>query len=647
MRAKVSLDVGETTTMTNIRIPMTIDSMQRRNARRRSTLCWAAVCLAACGQLSVTAHASSAKRVIVMVADGLGFNSVAATRYYRGAPAVYESFDYQLGMQTNSANNPNGYDPDLFWDSEPYNNGGATGSASAATAMFAGQKTLNGRLNISADGEPITNFFEEVAAAGMSIGAVSSVEISHATPAAVYAHNSSRFNYAAIAVEGIYGSNPLEDLPNNSSRPQAGDNNNYDAMNYHGNLTVLMGAGHGDYDSNGNMNERQTNRWAGGDAAWADIIDGSPPNDWTFIDEKADFEAIAAGQNVPEKLLGIAQANTTLQYHRGNTPADSNNPSGVAFNPNVPTLATMSTAALNVLSQNEDGFAVMIEGGAIDWAGHANNLPRLIEEHIDFDDAVQATVGWINAHDPTWSETLLVVVSDHETGDLWGPGGDFDPVVDNGVGMLPGHSWQSGNHTNSLVPLYARGAGAERFASKIIGVDENMVAGYGLENSGFDGSYIDNTAIYDVMKHAVFVSAGDLNGDGDLNAADIDMLTAALRAGSTDMQFDLDGSLAVDNGDVTYLVETLLGTDFGDANLDGSVTASGDAALLLANLDGVQGNKGWADADFDGDQQVTASADGGVLLENLGNDSAAVPELTSLILSLTSLTLLLCRRRAP
>ena len=443
--------------------------------------------------------------MIVMVADGQGFNSVTATRYYRGAPAVYESFDYQYGMQTNSANNLAGYDPVLFWENGRYKRRGATGSASAATAMFGGEKTLNGRINIGVDGEPVTNFFEDAAAASMSIGAVTSVEISHATPAAVYAHNSSRNNYAAIAVEGIYGTNPLDNAPNSSSSPQAGDNNNYDALNYHGNFTVLMGAGHGNYDNSGNATPEASNRYVGGDAAWADILDGSPPNGWTFVEEKADFEAIAAGANVPDKLLGVAQAHETLQYRRFGNPDDPSTPSGVAFNSNVPSLATMTTAALNVLSQNDSRFAVMIEGGAIDWSGHDNDLPGHIEEQLDFDDAVQATVDCSNAHDPTWSETLLIVTSDHETGDLWGPGGDFDPIVDNGAGVIPGHSWQSGNHTNSLVPLYAQGAGAEFFASKVINVDDNLVAGYGLEASRFDGSYIDNTAIYEVLQRAALV----------------------------------------------------------------------------------------------------------------------------------------------
>ena len=80
----------------------------------------------------------------------------------------------------------------------------------------------------------------------------------------------------------------------------------------------------------------------------------------------------------------------------------------------------------------------------------------------------------------------------------------------------------------------------------------------------------------------------------------------------------------------------------GDANGDGAVTASGDGAVLLANLGGALGTQGhadgskdWADGDFSGDRSVTASADGGTLLANLGTDSAAtvpVPEPESMLL---------------
>ena len=55
----------------------------------------------------------------------------------------------------------------------------------------------------------------------------------------------------------------------------------------------------------------------------------------------------------------------------------------------------MTKAALNVLDNNRNGFTLMIEGGAVDWAGHAFNSGRLIEEQDDFDKSVEAVVNWV------------------------------------------------------------------------------------------------------------------------------------------------------------------------------------------------------------------------------------------------------------
>ena len=191
------------------------------------------------------------------------------------------------------------------------------------------------------------------------------------------------------------------------------------------------------------------------------------------------------------------------------------------MNANVPTLETMTKAALNVLDDNSAGFAVMIEGGAVDWAGHANQLDRLIEEQIDFNNAVQAVVDYLenNTNGNNWGNTLLIVTADHETGYLWGDGtgsffdvndnGVFDEgtdyahVTNNGVGILPGASFHSGSHTNSLVPLFAKGAGSEAFNFCIEGRDPNLKAIYDLDDS-WNGKYIDNTCVYQVMKNASF-----------------------------------------------------------------------------------------------------------------------------------------------
>ena len=177
---------------------------------------------------------------------------------------------------------------------------------------------------------------------------------------------------------------------------------------------------------------------------------------------------------VTDRILGIPRVRGGLQYDRdGNGDAE---PFEVPFIEGIPTLEQMTRAALNVLSQQGDGFFVMVEGGAIDWAGHHNNSPRLIEEHVDFDNAVQAAVDWVEAHS-SWNETLIIVTSDHECGYLLGPGSGpdaepmFRPVEHRGKGVMPGLEWHSDGHTNKLIPFFARGIGAEQFREHIIDID--------------------------------------------------------------------------------------------------------------------------------------------------------------------------------
>ncbi len=471
--------------------------------------------------------AGQAKNVILMIADGQGFNSVRATELYTGAAAVQatDANFVKYAMQTYSASRPMPYDSAAMFNGSnaTFGMSNYTDSSSAATAMYTGVKIYDGEVNWTTDNKPLTTFFEEAARAGRSIGAVTSVEFSHATPGAVYGHNSSRNNYAAIGSEGIYGSNPLDgSVGNSGSNPQAGNNGNYDSNNYYDHFTVLMGAGSGDYDDNGNVNTGKTDQYVGGSSAWTDIKNGAP-NGWTLAQTKADFDAIADGTiTAPTKLLGVAQVNTTLQQARSSAlGVDANNPSGIKFNPNVPSLATMSRAALNVLAQNNGGFAVMIEGGAVDWANHANQIDRMLEEEIAFNNAVQAVVDWVDqgGDDVNWSNTLLIVTADHETGNLWGSGtytdnngnGSYDPSGDTfngyqqitatGNAVLTGVQYLSGSHTNSLVPLYARGAGRELLAGMVIGT-EDIASRYGVVGFTDGHGYIDNTSIHSLMLDA-------------------------------------------------------------------------------------------------------------------------------------------------
>lgn len=310
--------------------------------------------------------------------------------------------------------------------------------------MATGVKTSNGMVGVNPAGETIKNTSEYAIEKGKAAGVVSSVPFNHATPAAWAAHNSNRNDLHAMAEEMI-GSD----------------------------LNVIMGAGHPFFDNNANpianadedyMQAAQYERLAKGET------------DFTFIEEDADFEALANGTVESNKYFGLAQVEDTLQHDRD---GESTTPYDVPQN-DVVDLATMSRAALNVLNQDEDGFHLMVEGGAIDWAGHANDIARDIEEVQAFNNAVETVIEWVETNS-SWDETLVIVTADHETGYMTGP--DNDPnwsAMTGAAGIVPNHGWSSGNHTNQLVPLFARGAGASDIVAAADEVD--LVRGNYIDN---------------------------------------------------------------------------------------------------------------------------------------------------------------------
>ncbi|MHC4536799.1 MAG: alkaline phosphatase, partial [Planctomycetota bacterium] len=315
-----------------------------------------------------------------------------------------------------------------------------------------------------------------------------------ATPAGFVAHNPSRNNYEQIAqdmildrkVDVIMGcGNPLFNDSGQSTT------NTYE---YVGGKAVWDGllAGTMDFDLNGD----------GGIDNSVEDADGDGVSDpWTLIQERSEFLALMSGPT-PKRVIGVPQVHTTLQLLRS---------SGV-FNPNIPTLEEMTIAALNVLDDDADGLFLMVEGGAVDWA---SELPmsedlrmieeaidlrmgdieaeidlRMIEAEIDFNNSVEAVVEWVELNS-SWDETLLIVTGDHETGYLTGPGSgpgaNWEPLVNNGAGNLPGIEWHSGSHTNSLIPFFANGVGSDLFVS------------YADESDSVRGAYIDNAEIAPVV----------------------------------------------------------------------------------------------------------------------------------------------------
>jgi alkaline phosphatase len=434
------------------------------------------------------AAGNKVKNVIIMISDGCGYNEWNAASYYQyGAigKQVYDAFPAKFACSTYSAD---GWGYDITQGTLiSYLKQKPTDSASAVTAIATGNKNHDGTINVGLDKvtkfKIITDYAKEQ---GKSIGDITSVEWSHATPAGFGAHNANRNNYAQIAQEMLLDSK----------------------------LDVIMGAGNPDFDDNGKAITATDYKFVGGELTWKDVLagktvvtvdssgsrntvedsDGDGVADaWTVIQTKADFESLVTG-NTPKRLLGVPQVHTTLQEARTySAKTDSTKaPYEMAFNSTVPSLETMTRVALNVLDNNPKGFFLHVEGGAIDWAGHADQMGRNIEEQIEFNHAVEAVVDWVSKNS-NWDETLLIITADHETGCLTGPDATdtITPVVNSGDGKLPGWKWNSGDHTNQLVPIFSKGFGSDLFASFAVNADPVR------------GNYIDNTDIFKVMKTAI------------------------------------------------------------------------------------------------------------------------------------------------
>jgi len=229
---------------------------------------------------------------------------------------------------------------------------------------------------------------------------------------------------------------------------------------------VIMGCGHPGFRDDGQTTASPgTYQFVGGKATWDALkqgtlsvqdCDGDGKSDpWTLIDSRARFQDLIVTRNPPRRVLGLAPIRSTLQEFRPGDPAAD--PGAAPLIQSVPTLSEMSLGALNVLGGNPKGFFLMIEGGAIDWACHANRKGRMIEETLAFKDAIEAVTRWVQ-YNSNWNETLVIVVADHETGLLWGPtAGRFNPVVGRGVGHVPAMTFNSDYHTNQLVQFFAKG----------------------------------------------------------------------------------------------------------------------------------------------------------------------------------------------
>ncbi len=171
-------------------------------------------------------------------------------------------------------------------------------------------------------------------------------------------------------------------------------------------------------------------------------------------------DAARAGYAVVRDRAGMAALDTASHDRVAGLFGADNLPYEADGTGALPRLSEMTAVALRILARNPAGFFLVVEGGRIDHASHANDIGRAVRETIALSDAVAVAVDWARGRD----DALIVVTADHETGALRLLGASP-------AGNAPAVAWGGTRHTAANVPVYALGAGAAR-ASGAIGNTE-------------------------------------------------------------------------------------------------------------------------------------------------------------------------------
>jgi alkaline phosphatase len=343
-------------------------------------LAFAAVTVATLAACSNAKTADQPQRVIFFLGDGMGMTTMTAARIY----AVGE--DGELTMDTL---------PETAFVKTYSNDAQVTDSAPSMSAYMTGVKMNNEVLSMSSDtiardpivdangnklgndcgsanGKPVQTMLELAKSKGLAAGVVTTTRITHATPAATYAHICHRDlenDIAAMLVPGGAG---------------------YNAGLGTTGIDVILGGG----------TQFFLPKAAGGKRAdGRDLIAELKSKDYAFASNATEFNAID-----PAKATRIAGLFTSshMSYDLDRDPAKE------------PSLADMTTKAMDLLAKNDKGYFLMVEGGRIDHALHETTAKKALQDALAFDNAIKAAIAKARAADPDLKNTLIVVTADHD-----------------------------------------------------------------------------------------------------------------------------------------------------------------------------------------------------------------------------------------
>lgn len=308
------------------------------------------------------------KNIIYMIPDGGGFPSYDIAKAVKEAGGV----DYALTTQTEAKMYLDDYlVSSVKTDSLDSSGKRATDSAAAGTALATGHKTHDKYVGINGSQSPVASITEVCRLEGKATGLISTSYQYDATPAAFSAHVENRVNYNDIIKQMRYGGVNL----------------------------VLGGAiNYSSYTSTDNSNTIAKMGYS--------LV--NTKND--LLNEAKKIYTDASEEVKVWSTFNASAHNMSYEYEK---------------NQNNPTLAEMTKGAIDILSQDPDGFFVMVEGSMVDYANHHMDMKESACEWIAFDEAFKVALDFASQRD----DTAIVVAPDHNTGVEYVRDGKMDTIV--------------------------------------------------------------------------------------------------------------------------------------------------------------------------------------------------------------------------
>src|SRR5450830_1023896 len=317
--------------------------------------------LTACGGSSSTPP----KNVLFFLGDGMGLTTLTAARIY----AAGEDGSLTIDTLPDSAPSMSAYMTGVKMNNEVISMSPDT-SAYNKTSFADYVSGADSTCPTSGNGSSVPTLLEIAKSKGLATGVVTTTRITHATPAATYSHICHRDGENAIAAQMVPGGSGFNTA--------LGDG-----------VDVVFGGGLRHFQPKSSTGSSRSDS--------RDLVAEMKKAGYSFAGSRTEFNALPASG----KLLGLF----TSSHMSYDLDRDSSK---------EPSLAEMTTRAIDQLKSNPTGMFLMVEGGRIDHALHETTARKALQDTVAFDNAIKAAIDKMQALDPGLKNTLIVVTADHD-----------------------------------------------------------------------------------------------------------------------------------------------------------------------------------------------------------------------------------------